>query len=628
MCKGIILIVEDEAIVAEDISERLQRLGYEVCAITGRGREAVEIAEAKRPDLVLMDIQLTGTMSGIEAANRIHKEIGTPVIFMTAHSDKATLELAKSCDPYGYILKPFQEHQLESHIEVALNKHALEDRLRQSEHQFRILAEQSPDSVLRFDREGRFLYANSRSVAFLGVPAECVVGKTCEELGLPGPFCVFCRELIAKTFRSGRGQERDFKTDKESRPQFFQIRTAPEVDGGAELQAIIATVRDVTRRRSDERRMLEVSQRLLYHVNNSPLSVMEWDADGKCLSWNGEAEELFGWTRQEAVKKLPDCLPLVHPEDRHAFKVILDRLRSGKQASDFVKSRTVGRNGSMAFCEWHLSSLIDDDGHSRSILCLVSDVTDRERAEQDLQRLNDDLEVTILRRTSELKRSNEELRHEIQTRRQLECDIISISEREHRRIGHDLHDGICQELAGIRFSVEAISKQCKKNVPLRGQLDQIALAVERASHHTRLLSRGLAPLDLEFGDLAAALEELAGNSSTLFQISCIVHLRGSIPKFELEKATNLFRIAQEAIQNAIKHGNATEIRITLDLTGKEASLTVSDNGTGFPAHRPAPPPGSGMGLKIMHHRAGLIQGTMEIGGPETGGAHIRCKFPK
>jgi len=132
MGKATILIVEDEAIVAADLAGKLGRLGYEISGTTGFAEDAVNQAREQRPDLVLMDIRLAGTMDGVEAAEIIRREFDLPVIFLTAHSDSATLERAKLTGPFGYILKPFEERELATNIEMALFKHRAEQKLRQA----------------------------------------------------------------------------------------------------------------------------------------------------------------------------------------------------------------------------------------------------------------------------------------------------------------------------------------------------------------------------------------------------------------------------------------------------------------------------------------------------------------
>jgi signal transduction histidine kinase len=140
-----VLIVEDEAIVAADLAKILRRLGYEISGLAARGEEAVALARDRHPDVVLMDIRLAGGMDGIEAAEQIRRLFDLPVVYLTAHSDRATLQRAKLTEPFGYILKPFEERELETHIEMALYKHQTEQKLRASEErlqQFNAVLEQ------------------------------------------------------------------------------------------------------------------------------------------------------------------------------------------------------------------------------------------------------------------------------------------------------------------------------------------------------------------------------------------------------------------------------------------------------------------------------------------------------
>lgn len=121
-----ILVVEDEAIVAADIQDRLEVLGYEVAGWATTGEEALELARTESPDLLLMDIMLKGPMNGIQAAQQVRESMSLPVIFLTANSDDAVLDQAKFSEPFAYLLKPFEERQLRTNIEMALYKSRME----------------------------------------------------------------------------------------------------------------------------------------------------------------------------------------------------------------------------------------------------------------------------------------------------------------------------------------------------------------------------------------------------------------------------------------------------------------------------------------------------------------------
>src|SRR5512142_1953087 len=122
-----ILVVEDETIVAMDIERGLRTAGYEVVGTTGSGEEAIRLAEQQRPDLVLMDIRLQGAMDGIDAGKTIRQRFHIPIVFLTAHADAATVARAKMAEPFGYLLKPFEDPELHTAIEIALHKRAAEE---------------------------------------------------------------------------------------------------------------------------------------------------------------------------------------------------------------------------------------------------------------------------------------------------------------------------------------------------------------------------------------------------------------------------------------------------------------------------------------------------------------------
>src|SRR5262245_23908784 len=142
-----ILIVEDERIVSIDMQRRLRNLGYHVVGAAVSGEEAIQKAEASQPDLVLIDIMLEGPLDGIEAAEIIRARFDIPVIYLTAYADAPTLERAKVTEPFGYILKPFEERELHGHIEIALYKHRIEKRLKDSEERY-VLATQGANDGL------------------------------------------------------------------------------------------------------------------------------------------------------------------------------------------------------------------------------------------------------------------------------------------------------------------------------------------------------------------------------------------------------------------------------------------------------------------------------------------------
>ena len=182
MEKAKILVVEDEAIVAVDIRNRLRNLGHTVSALTASGPEAIDRTGELHPDLVLMDIQLRGRMDGVDAADHIRHRFHVPVVYLTANSDENTLQRAKLSEPFGYLSKPFAERELETTIEMALHRHRMEKKLERSEALKNAILESALDGIITMDHEGRIMEFNPAAERIFGHARREVVGELMADL--------------------------------------------------------------------------------------------------------------------------------------------------------------------------------------------------------------------------------------------------------------------------------------------------------------------------------------------------------------------------------------------------------------------------------------------------------------
>ncbi|MBF0316850.1 MAG: response regulator [Nitrospirae bacterium] len=182
MPKTRILIVEDEWVIANDIEIRLQEMGYEVVGIVSTAVKAIARADQLRPDLVLMDIKLDGEMDGIEAATEIYSRFYIPFVFLTAFSDKKTIERAKLAEPFGYLIKPFKERELQIAVEIAIYKHKAEQRLRESQAWLSTTFNSICDAVITADTRGLVTYLNQHAVSLTGWSVEDALNKPVREV--------------------------------------------------------------------------------------------------------------------------------------------------------------------------------------------------------------------------------------------------------------------------------------------------------------------------------------------------------------------------------------------------------------------------------------------------------------
>jgi PAS domain S-box-containing protein len=222
-----------------------------------------------------------------------------------------------------------------------------------------------------------------------------------------------------------------------------------------------------------------------------------------------------------------------------------------------------------------------------------------------------DLNLSILRDVTE--------------RRNLEREIQEISEREQRRLGQDLHDGLGQSMTGIAFLAKVLQQKLRaRGIEEAEAAGNIASLINEALSQTRRLSRGLCPVVLDSNDIEAALEQLAENLRTLFSVSCEMYCDPEIKIADNTVAVHLYRIAQEAATNAIKHGKAKNILLSLAGNTSRVILKIKDDGSGFPPH----PKNKGMGLRVMHHRARMIGATISVRQPKEGGITVTCSIPR
>ncbi len=310
------------------------------------------------------------------------------------------------------------------------------------------------------------------------------------------------------------------------------------------------------------------------------------DEQGRIEAINRSAERIFGWKSPEVLgKNVSMFMPSPYREMHDCY--LANYIRSGEAKIIGIGREVVGlrRDGSVFPMDLAVSEVRTPS--RRLFTGFVRDLTERRR---------------------------------------LEAEVLEISEQERRRIGQDLHDGICQQLAGLALVTHSIEGKLRK--ARRPEADQIARCRDEIAgiiSETRRLARGLCPVVLESDGLMAALDELARSTHQPKRLKCRFECPKATPLGDSLVATHLYRIAQEAVNNAIKHSGAKAITITLSPVDEGLHLTVSDDGSGLPDSFP---PNAGMGLHIMQYRARLLGGTLAVRPASPKGTSVTCVIPK
>jgi signal transduction histidine kinase len=209
--------------------------------------------------------------------------------------------------------------------------------------------------------------------------------------------------------------------------------------------------------------------------------------------------------------------------------------------------------------------------------------------------------------------------------RELERDIVGAAEREQQRIGADLHDGLCQYLAGLTCVTGSLRDDLSESYhPEAETAAELHEMLKDAIVQARNIARGIAPVHMDEAGLSSALDELAANTRRLHEIDCQYEPDGEVLINQRDMAVHLYRIAQEAISNAVRHGHADKVTIGLAIRDHMVILTIRDNGSGID---PTDNPRSGMGLRSMRYRAGVLDGTIDITAAPGGGTLVRCTTP-
>ena len=279
-----ILIAEDEGIIARDLENRLRRQGYGVCAVVASGEDAIRKAGTGRPGLVLMDIVLCGDIDGIDAADEIRRSYDIPVIYLTAYADDRIVERAKRTEPYGYIIKPFEDRELRSAIEMALYKHTMEKKVRQSEEWLSTILRSIGDGVIVSDREGGVTFMNPVAERLTGWALSEAMGRMISEVVTitSEENREFCTDPVGRIISCGAVTGFPGDTTllaKDGTKRFIADSGAPIHDKNDDVSGVVLVFRDVTEEKRMDLALRESEQKLRMHAkeleeSNTALKVL------------------------------------------------------------------------------------------------------------------------------------------------------------------------------------------------------------------------------------------------------------------------------------------------------------------------------------------------------------------
>jgi PAS domain S-box-containing protein len=318
-------------------------------------------------------------------------------------------------------------------------------------------------------------------------------------------------------------------------------------------------------------------------VENSDDAIISATLDGIIVSWNEAADRIYGYTAQEAIGHSASML--IPPGRENELPEIMERVRRGEWTKNLETTRR-RKDGTLINVLVTVSPIRRLMGRDTGALVIVRDITMRKRLEEKL---------------------------------------LEIGADERRRLGHDLHDGLGQFLLGIALKTKMLEETLTRGKSAEAwRAKEVVGLVNTAITQTRNLAHGLDPIHVEANGLVAALRNLAAQTREFFQVGCAFACKRDHLHVNTQTGIAFYRITQEAIHNAIRHGKATQINVELAVGGTQLCLTIFDNGKGF---SPDSKSYLGMGLHIMQFRANSIGGHLTVESQPGKGAWIKCTVP-
>ncbi len=441
--------------------------------------------------------------------------------------------------------------------------------------------ESTSELICITDLDDRFTYVNRAFLVAYGYAEAEILGKTPEIL-FSQKSSSLMPEILEQTRAGGwRGEVLDQRKDGTDLP--IRLSTSQIIDRTGQVIGLIGVAQDITERKRAEEALQQSEQRFRGAFMHTATGFALASPEGTFLQVNQALCHMLGYSEAELLGKGFEAI--THRADMEISRQMIRSLLSGEFQNSQMEKRYMHKKGHAIWCLLTVSLMRDARRNPVNFIAQMMDISDRKR---------------------------------------LEREIIDISDSEQRRIGQDLHDGLCQLLTGAAYSGKVLEQELSARAsPEAKHAKELVSLLQRATLETRNIASGLYGVKLKTEGLPSALEDLAHSVRTLLNVACEFSSDRTIPIPDHETAMHLYRIAQEAVTNAVRHGGAKGITISLTRTDKTVTLAVEDNGRGFDAKRRN---SKGMGLSTMKYRARMIGAVFDIGPSSQGGTVMKCSF--
>ncbi len=493
----------------------------------------------------------------------------------------------------------------------------VEKSLEEKESLYRSIARSIPNSgVFVVDKDLRYIIAEGPVAEKFGYTREMFEGHTVREIFQPEAAA----KMEARFRRVLAGETISYETERNGRIYWTQQAPLDDALG----HTIIVTL-DITERKQVEKALGESEQRLRAILAQATAGIIRSDAEGKSVFVNQAFCKMLGFREAELLGKT--LWPFTYRDDIEENRRLYDRLM--ERATSFeLEKRFVRRDGSILWVNVSAAPILDEVGRPQSSVSVVIDITDRKQAEEDLQRLNVELENRVEERTAELRAANKALLESRGRLQVLSQRLVEVQEQERHALARELHDRVGQSLTALNLNLTIINDQLSsQKTQLNGRLvDSIKLVSEMIAIVRDVMS-DLRPVVLDEYGLVAALQTYIRKYENRYGIHIdFTRSHPVIPRVGAAMEMTVLRIVQEALLNIARHAQADRVSLSLQCEENAMRLLIEDNGIGILSLSEANY-SDGHGLMIMRERAEAVGGTLTISSAPGKGTRIEADLP-
>jgi signal transduction histidine kinase/FixJ family two-component response regulator len=587
-----IALLEDDPIILQDISSMLESLGHSVVATYLSGEAMLEEYQYLQCDLFVLDIELKGEKNGVDVAVEMQKTRSVPLIYLTSYSDDETVTRILKTDPYGFILKPARKDHLRIAINIAYYKFLSDKRIRESEQRYQSIVKTLPLMLARINPINDFVtFCNDNFKDHFFDPTgkfQINFFDKMEKIGFADLIDVF-----PSLSRVDNGVTKEYQVNRKDKQHYYKVICQALYDSEGSLFEYQFLCEDITRIKEREQKIQAYSSELDKRIREL-----------KCLYSISRVLE-NSRNISKILQRVVDEVALALNDSQNVSSCVEYGVESFYSYNFFTSFSVfthpiIVRGSIVGQIHLHVVESVD-----RSELFNNGEL---------------DLLITVSDMISKIV---EKIEAEEQLKK-LEKEIIMTSEREKQNLGHELHDGIGQILTGTSFILKSLENKLAKSGDVPQELTDVIELVKDATSKCRRLSKGLVPVSYSNETFVYLVEQLLHSTNQLYN----VNFELDIPEnFDIKNSfvtSQLYRIVQEAVNNTVKHADATKITLRLEDENEWVRLAISDNGHGLKTRGKD----AGLGMNIMKYRADLIGANFDVIMEEKSGTTVVVRLPR